>query len=511
MKRRFLCGVVIGVLLFLGSRTYGSTAINLALWEAVVTGNEKWAALLLEQGADVNVTDKFGTTPLMLASMKGHTGLVKLFLKNGAQAGAQERGGSTALRWASEKGHREIVRMLQARLAEIAKSKDAVPHHFASQPSDLPGKPRLTGARPKFPPVFPITSSPADAPSRMGNDKRSLDTVKLVDIPPLYTEPKLPGEGIWHRQDMPVDETGGPLIYTTVYRPSAEFPNAIVYLLLFDMKRVSMKLYLGTSEPGAAQCTSGIDRAMLPHLVAVTNGLWQTRHAGRAGIICHGRVLKKMANGVASIVLFKNGSVDILKWNDQIPVCEVSDARQLKHLIVQDGKVVTTIRRRGKQVDAEIGLGSLLNEERPTIRVSADGSSNDRWALNLTSGPLWFIATRSGFGIREDGNLVYALGHHISTKDLAKALALAGCVRALHGDANPGNSVGLLYFMEDRGKTAKGIRLSPQLDRSTVRRYLKSTYPKDFFAYFRRPSMHQAASPRSGLSRMSRPMDKPGM
>jgi hypothetical protein len=301
------------------------------------------------------------------------------------------------------------------------------------------------------------------------------------------------------------------MIYTTVYRPSSQFPNSIVHMLLFDMKRVSMKLYLGSVEPGASQCASGIDQSMLPLLVAVTNGLWQTRHAGRAGIICQGRVLKKMANGVATIILFKDGSMDIREWNDQIPVSEVSDARQLKHLIVRDGKVVTAIRKGNKELDAEIGLGSLLNEERPTIKISSEESSKDQRALNITSGPLWFIATRSGFGIRKDGNLVYALGHHISTKDLARSLALAGCVRALHGDANPGNCVGILYFMEQGGKIAKGIRLSPLLDRGTVKRYFNHTYPKDFFAYFRRPDQHHQLSSRSRLSPMPAPLDKPGM
>jgi len=62
--------------------------------------------------------------------------------------------------------------------------------------------------------------------------------------------------------------------------------------------------------------------------------------------------------------------------------------------------------------------------------------------MNFTSGDLWFLATRSAFGIRPDGNLVFAVGHHIGTMDLAKALALAGCVRGIHGDANPGNCFG---------------------------------------------------------------------
>ncbi len=511
MKKHFLCGAAICVLVLLVCRTYGSTAIDVALWEAVNSGNEKWTAQLLEQGANVNVTNNFGKTPLMLAATNGNTRLVELLLKNGADVRASERDGYTALRWALEKGHKEIVGMIQARLGGVTESKGTGTGSPASRPTGPHKKPDVDRARLEPTLESIILIAPLNVPVR-GEHKEGLQsTLALTNLTPLYTEPKLPGEGVWQSTDMSGNASYQPLIYTTLYRPSSEFPNAIVYMLLFDMKRVSMKFYLGTAEQEATQCASGIDPSMCPLLVAVTNGLWQTRHAGRAGIICHGRVLKKMANGVASIVLFKDGSVDILEWNDQIPVSEVSDARQLKHLIVRNGKVVTTIRRRGKEVDAEIGLGSLLNEARPTIRVSSEESTRDQWALNITSGPLWFIATRSGFGIRKDGNLVYALGHHISTKDLAKALALAGCVRALHGDANPGNCVGVLYSMEQGGRIAKGVRLSPHLDRGTVKRYLNGTYPKDFFAYFRRTEQNRQVLSRSRNSSMSAPENESGM
>jgi hypothetical protein len=139
-------------------------------------------------------------------------------------------------------------------------------------------------------------------------------------------------------------------------------------------------------------------------------------------------------------------------------------------------------------LSAEIGLGSLLNEERPVIEVPA-GSPQEKPTskLNFTSGDLWFLATRSAFGIRPDGNLVFAVGHHISTCDLAQALVLAGCVRAIHGDANPGNCVGVLYSSDGNGKIVDRVRLSPQQDKSTLDRYVKGSYPKDFFAFFRRP------------------------
>ncbi|MBI4963383.1 MAG: hypothetical protein HY913_08900 [Desulfomonile tiedjei] len=313
--------------------------------------------------------------------------------------------------------------------------------------------------------------------------------LSVKNIPPLYVEPKMQDEGVWIKQDMSGQDDASSLIYRTFYRPSDQFPNAIVYMLLLNMKQISAKLYLGSAEPFRKESASSIEETEQSRLLAVTNALWQTRHAGKGGIILQGQVLKEMSPGVATIVVFKDETIDVVDWNDDIPLSDVRDARQLMHLIVKDGKVVTTIAKRGQFVSAEIGLGSLLNEDHPVIAVPASAPGEEpSHKLNFTSGDLWFLATRSGFGIRPDGNLVFAVGHHISTSDLAKALVLAGCVRAMHGDANPGNCVGALYFKDENGKIVRKAGLSPGQDRNTPDRYLKGSYPKDFFAFFRRPS-----------------------
>ena len=96
----------------------------------------------------------------------------------------------------------------------------------------------------------------------------------------------------------------------------------------------------------------------------------------------------------------------------------------------------------------------------------------------------WFIATRSAFGIRADGNLVFAAGHHISTKDMAKALALAGCERAIHGDANPHNVLGNIYHVGGDGLIVRKSRLSPEQKTYTLDRYVDRSYTSDFFGFF---------------------------
>jgi hypothetical protein len=255
-------------------------------------------------------------------------------------------------------------------------------------------------------------------------------------------------------------------------------------MLLFDMKRIGMRLYVGSAEPVAPQAISQVEPENQPNLLAVTNGLWKLAHSGGGGVVFRGNAVKKLVPGMATLVVYKDDTVDVLEWDETIPLSRVSDARQLKHLIVKDGRIVHTVAKGGRSTDAEIGMGALLDEEQPTLGYLwlAPGQP----VLNVTSGTHWFIATRSAFGIRPDGNLVFALGHHISTKDLARSLVLAGCVRAIHADANPGNCVGNLYYTDEKGNITATATLSPKQDVSTPKRYIGKTYTSDFYAFFRR-------------------------
>jgi hypothetical protein len=321
-------------------------------------------------------------------------------------------------------------------------------------------------------PLGELSSSYAAAPFR---------SIVLKNIPPLYTSPELPGEGVWRSQGLPTDRDGQPVMYRTSYRPSVDHPNAIVHMLLLDMKRLSMKLYIGSTEPGGSASTASIEPESRSVLLAVTNALWKQKHSGEAGAIFRGNVLKPLSPGMATVVTYNDGSTDIIEWNDGIPLSLVRDARQLRHLIVKDGKIVDSVVKGGKPSDGEIGLGFLLSEEQPPAEQYWWGGFGGNQS-NINYGADWFIATRSAFGIRKDGNLVFAAGYHISTKDLAKALVLAGCERAIHGDANPHNVLGNLYYPDGEGFATKRAKLSSE-QRDTLNRYDRS-YTSDFFGFF---------------------------
>ncbi len=310
-----------------------------------------------------------------------------------------------------------------------------------------------------------LTAEPSSQEAQLPKPANSLG---LVDIPPLYTSPKLDGEGVWTNDDLPNGLDGRPLVYKTVYRPSVEFPNAVVYMAVFDMSRLVPRFFVGQTEPGVYNINHLSTNEDLSKIVAITNAMWMQQHSRGAGGIFRGQVVYPMVPGMATLIVYKDDSVDIREWSDDIPVHLVKDARQLRHLIVKDGNVIDQVLKGGKVADAEIGLGGFLvdNQGRSTM--------NNKF---------WFLANRTAFGIREDGNLIFAMGHHVGTKDLARALVLAGCKRAIHGDANIHNIVCNFYYRDTDNKIIKRDKLSPDQLQYTTKRYDQG-YAKDFFAFY---------------------------
>ena len=101
----------------------GETPLHLA----IIHRNIEMCELLIEGGADVNVTDGDGGTPLHYATKRGHTvqlptaiiqvliavdtEIVKLLINAGADVN-KEDDGYTALHFATDMGHTEIVKLL---------------------------------------------------------------------------------------------------------------------------------------------------------------------------------------------------------------------------------------------------------------------------------------------------------------------------------------------------------------------------------------------------------------
>ena len=71
--------------------------------------------ILYQNDANVNVADKDGYTPLILAAHTGHTEIVNILYQNGANVDAAVNNGFNGLIVAAQNGHTEIVNIVVAK------------------------------------------------------------------------------------------------------------------------------------------------------------------------------------------------------------------------------------------------------------------------------------------------------------------------------------------------------------------------------------------------------------
>ena len=99
-------------------------------------GYEDVVKILIVGGANPNMSDKYGSTPLHLATIRGHTDVVQLLLENGAMPDMPDKEGKTALHWAATAnfGRQQVVELLLNRGAKpnMADLHGRTPLHVAA-------------------------------------------------------------------------------------------------------------------------------------------------------------------------------------------------------------------------------------------------------------------------------------------------------------------------------------------------------------------------------------------
>jgi outer membrane protein assembly factor BamB len=99
-----------------------------ALFEAARTGNRAAVLHLLDSGVDVNAATRYGVTALGFAADKGHLDIVRLLVERGANVNVTDSFyGSRPIDFARRGGHPEVVAFLQARTTETPKPAAANP------------------------------------------------------------------------------------------------------------------------------------------------------------------------------------------------------------------------------------------------------------------------------------------------------------------------------------------------------------------------------------------------
>jgi len=92
-----------------------ATRGNTALMGVAFKGYVDTARLLLDAGADPNVTNRAGQTPLMMAALFGHGEIAELLTDRGADLLAEDVAGNTAVSVAAAQNNDAMVRQILGR------------------------------------------------------------------------------------------------------------------------------------------------------------------------------------------------------------------------------------------------------------------------------------------------------------------------------------------------------------------------------------------------------------
>jgi len=261
--------------------------------------------------------------------------------------------------------------------------------------------------------------------------------------------PALPGEGVWR----PAIAHAGPrpAVLLTTLRGERDYPRLVAGVAWIDMGAAKLSYIPGVLEPPVPirRGPEEVPASMRGDLAATFNGGFKL-HDAAEGFAYQGHTWTPMVRGIATVIQFRSGRVDIRSWRSgpRAPT-DVVFARQNLPLIIDGG----------------------------------------RRNPNLSDGPQWGATVhnairvwRSGLGIDRHGNLIYAAANQQMVGSLADILLRAGARRAIELDINEYWTSFITYRHRS---AAAPSNLLPDMVRPATR-YLTPD-DRDFFAVFARP------------------------
>jgi Phosphodiester glycosidase len=220
-------------------------------------------------------------------------------------------------------------------------------------------------------------------------------------VPP-QAQPSSPG-AVWQPL---VSVHGKPAILAEFVRPDAQHANDPVGVAWLDQKLVRLVLHPGYNVPGGSGWSqpSQVPASERDSLLATFNSGFKMVDS-YGGYWQDGRTAVPLRRGAASMVLYKDGHLDVVRWNAGTPGPEVAAVRQNLDLMVDNGAIT-----------AEVTNG--------TTRTWGNTVGNATF--------VW----RTALGVRRDGSLVFVAGSSLSAYTLANVVRDAGAVRAMELDIN---------------------------------------------------------------------------
>ncbi len=302
-----------------------------------------------------------------------------------------------------------------------------------------------------------------NAPEKGGPPLRSLPRVGLAsagrsgsgrasDRPPNVKpliRPALSGEGVWKKAAAGAGPR--PPVLLTTFRSDPEYPKFVAGVAWIDASRTRLSYAPGLAEPPPPLSHRGpaeVPEAKRGRVVATFNGGFPLE-TSNAGLIYRGTVVEAMVNGIATVVEYRDGRVDIVRWSQgpRAPA-NVWFAKQNLPPIIDEGR---------------------LN---PNLSDGPDWGETVNNAVRV-----W----RSGLGIDDHGNLLYAAADNQTVESLAKILRRAGAVRALELDINEDWTSFISYRHPGAGEPSN---LLPEMIRPPERYLIPDE--RDFFAVYLR-------------------------
>jgi hypothetical protein len=268
---------------------------------------------------------------------------------------------------------------------------------------------------------------------------------------PLVVSPALPGEGQWQPTGPQIDGRYG--MYVAQYRADTVYTSQITTAVWIDPTLLRVRLNPGAQEPGGTWSQPpDLTGAAAARAVAAFNGGFRMQDA-QGGFYLDGKMPVPLRPGAASIVIYKNGSVNIGTWGTQVTMTpQVQAVLQNLVLLVNHGQ------------------------------AAPDATYHDTHIWGATLGASTVVA-RSGVGVTADGALVYVAGPALTAKTLAESLQRAGAVRAMTLDINPEWVTFNFFTHPDPANPAaiQASKLYPQMQRPATRYLGPTPESRDFF------------------------------
>jgi hypothetical protein len=266
---------------------------------------------------------------------------------------------------------------------------------------------------------------------------------------PAVIHPALVGEGVWRSSF--AGHARRPPVLITSFRPDPNYPQLVAGVAWIDTRLTTTWLYPGRLEPAVALSSRGpmqVPARLRSRLVATFNSGFKLSDSG-GGFVTGGHTDAPLKNGLATIVRYRDGRIDITSWSaGPQALANVIYARQNLPLIIDHR------------------------------RLNPNLSDGPQWGATLGNAVrVW----RSGLGIDRHGNLIYAAANDQTVGSLAEILRRAGAVRAMELDINT-YWTSFISYRHPGGAAA--ANLLADMDRSPLR-YLTPD-DRDFFAVYLR-------------------------